>query len=104
MFSKDCLQRLVKQLIDLQKEHAALVEKCVNLTEELKLSDSERERLQQEIMVLKDLPIKVHVHVYIHTVYNAVFVLMLRMLKINSIPPYTALVTKIQNIEFLALQ
>ena len=57
---QDCLQRLVEQLIHLQKEHSALLENYENLSEELQLSMNERDRLQQKLVALKDQTLKVH--------------------------------------------
>ena len=52
------LHRLVEQLTDIQKEHTALLERCEQISEELKCSEREKEKLKQ-LLITKDFTAKV---------------------------------------------
>lgn len=59
-YTQGGLHKLVQQLTDLQKEHTALLERCENISEDLKHSEHEKEKLK-DLLIVKDIATKVKV-------------------------------------------
>ena len=50
---------MVEQIVCLQKEHTVLLEQFEHVSEELEQTSNEKKRLQEELKIAKDLPVKV---------------------------------------------
>ena len=50
---------MVEQIVHLQKEHTALLAQFEHVSVELDQTLNEKKRLQEELKIVKDLPVKV---------------------------------------------